>query len=234
MLAVFAWILSILGIAVTYIFLLGAAMSTVPQKLNVPSAIALAILPVVVLIGVGWALWKGAQPIGKGLLLYGVPGLLSVITLFMIVTSVKLPRMSGPYTEYFGKNTDQPRYRLEIRAAATEPKDGWTRMPAVHGGSTTWYVGDEVLFTHADLYNTTTFRETRHGLTSITLAFHGGAQPRVQELSTRMQGGYWAILLDGELWMVCRIQDPLERELTLWQQFDPKEAADWASGMVWE
>lgn len=49
-----------------------------------------------------------------------------------------------------------------------------------------------------------------------------------------MQGGYWAILLDGELWMACRIREPLERELTLWQQFDPKEASKWASGVVWE
>ncbi len=30
--------------------------------------------------------------------------------------------MKGHYTEYFGKNTDQPRYRLEIRAASQEPE----------------------------------------------------------------------------------------------------------------
>ena len=234
MIAAFAWILSILGITITYIFLLGAAMSTVPQSLNLPTALGLALLPATVLIGAGWTFWTGRQLIGKVLLLYGVPCLLSLVTLFMIGTSVKLPRLGGPYAQYYGKNTDQPRYRFEIRAASLEPKTGYSEMRTNVGDPVTFYVADDVLFTHADLYSTSTYRESRNSETTITLGFHGGAQPRLQELSREMQGGYWAVLLDGELWLASRIREPLDRDLTLSAGFQAEDAADWAQGMVQE
>ena len=155
-------------------------------------------------------------------------------TVFMVGSSVKPPQMGGPYTEDFGKDTEQPRYRLEIRPASPDPKEGYSEMQETHGRDATWYVGDEVLFTHADLYNTTTYRETRDGLTTITLAFHGGAQPRTQEVSTEILNGFWAILLDGEFLMGCHIQEPLERELVFPQQIEAEEADKLARAMVQE
>ena len=234
MVAVFSWILSVLGIVITYTFLLGAAMSTVPQKLNLPTAMGLAVLPAIVIIGASWTFWKGSQPMGKNVLLLGVPFLLAIITLIMIGGSVKLPRVGGPYTEYFGKDTDEPHYRLEIRPASVDLKDGYAAMQASQGDNATCYVSDEILFTQADLISTSTYRETRNGPTTITLDFHGGAQPRLQELSRNMQGGYWAILLDDELWLACRIVEPLERGLTLSPMFDARSAERYARGIVQE
>lgn len=233
MLVAVSWILSLLGIATTYIFLLGAAMSTVPQKLNFGSALGLAILPVIALFAAVWTFWKGSQPIGRNILIFGVPCLLAIATLLMIASSVKLPKMGGPFTEYYGKDTDQPRYQLEIRPASQEPKEGYAEMRATRGDSSTWYVGEEVLFTTDDLYNTTTVRETRSGPARITLGVHGGAQPRLKEASAQMLGEYWAVLLDGELWVVCRIQEELGRELVIGTEFEAKEASELARGLVW-
>ncbi len=92
MLTVFAWILSALGIAASYIFLLGAAMSMVPQKLSIPKAMGLAALPAIVIMGTSWTIWKGGQPIGKNLLLFGIPFLLAIVTLIMIIPPSKSPR----------------------------------------------------------------------------------------------------------------------------------------------
>ncbi|MEM9015913.1 MAG: hypothetical protein AAGC68_02785 [Verrucomicrobiota bacterium] len=233
MLAVFAWILSIVGIAVTFVYLLGAAMSTVPQKVTLLSAITLAILPLLVLAGAGWGFSKGSQ-IGKSFLRFGIPFLISIVTLVMIGSSVKLPRFGGPDTEYFGKDTEQPRYRLEIRAASLEPIEGYREMRTSPEDPVIVHVAEEALFTNADLHHTTTFRENRHFPTKITLGFHGRAQPRLQELSLEMKGAYWAILLDGDLWTISRLEEPLERELTLDAGMKAEEAGEWASGMVQE
>lgn len=232
MAAAFSWILSVLGIAIAYIFLLGAAMSTVPQKLTLPTALGLAILPTIVLVGVILVLWKGSQPVGKNILLHGIPFVLAVVTLIMLGGSVKFPQAGGPYNEVFGKDTDQPRYRLEIRPASLEPKDGYSEMTAKHGDPLKVYVSEEILFTHTDLISTSISREDRNSPTTLILAFHGGAQPRLQEVSRAMQGEYWALLLEGELWMSCRLVEPLERELAIGAELDPKEAARLARGIV--
>ncbi|MEM7345019.1 MAG: hypothetical protein AAF485_12315 [Chloroflexota bacterium] len=88
-----AWICSLLGLGVTYVILLGHAMSSAPRDLALSTALALIILPLVALIASGVVLYNAVfvQKNEKQVFIYLIPFLLSICSLFNILISLSTP-----------------------------------------------------------------------------------------------------------------------------------------------
>lgn len=98
MLASFCWISSVLGLAVTGVVLLGNAMCTVPIRLSVRLALALAVLPTISLylgyLGLNGAL--AADAAGRGWLIYGVALLIVFATIVLVMLELSSNWVRSP------------------------------------------------------------------------------------------------------------------------------------------
>ena len=237
-----AWILSLLGLAVSWIIMLGHAMTTVPSKLSVVPALGLSLLPVAGLLIVIWGI-KSAPPqkIGNAFLIYTLPGLISLFTLLSIVSSMEhrwLKKFQRDPLDFshltvatFEPVPGAPLTDFEIRRVVSSAVPGATSI-SLRDSDEERFVDEETILSAADVISTSV--EGPYSLTghAVKIAFSPEAGDRVYEQSKLDDGNEWAVILNEEIIATAKVRWPIREKIVIEANFDEETARSIAKRIV--